>query len=383
VLDTAAMKPAEPSASAKSAGAILTVDLAAVVANWRLLKARVRGDCGAVVKADAYGVGLAPVARALKAAGCANFYVAHFDEGFAAREALGPTPRIVVMHGLNPGTEPEAARARLVPVLNAPAQIKRWADFCRADDFLGECIVHVDTGMNRLGLTAIEFAALMDDAGGFVGLHPLALMSHLACADEPKHLMNEMQRARFGPALSAFRTKFPDAKATFCNSAGIFLGPGYHYDLVRPGIALYGSNPTPEVANPMVPVVRLQAKILQVRRVDQAAPVGYGATALAPDGAKLATTSIGYADGLIRAWGAGGYGHIDGIRVPVIGRVSMDLIVFDVSNVPDSSLHPDATIEIIGSHQSVDEHARACGTLGYEVLTKLGRRYHRQYLPAA
>jgi alanine racemase len=160
------------------------------------------------------------------------------------------------------------------------------------------------------------------------------------------------------------------------------LGPAYHYDLVRPGIALYGSNPTPTASNPMVPVVRLAAKVLQVRRVDQAAAVGYGATALAPDGAKLATTSIGYADGVMRAWGPAGHGYIDGIRVPVIGRVSMDLTIFDVSNVPDSSLHPGAMIELIGGHQTLDEHARESGTLGYEVLTKLGARYHRHYLPA-
>src|SRR4051812_4366301 len=186
-----------PPSSGARAGAILTIDLAALVANWRLLKARVRGDCGAVVKADAYGLGLAPVARALKAAGCGSFYVAHLDEGLAAREALGSAPRIAVMHGLNAGTEHDAARAGLVPVLNSPAQIRGWADFCRADDFIGECIVHVDTGMNRLGLTAAEFAALMEDASGFVGLYPLALMSHLACADEPAHPMNELQRTRF------------------------------------------------------------------------------------------------------------------------------------------------------------------------------------------
>ena len=165
-------------------------------------------------------------------------------------------------------------------------------------------------------------------------------------------------------------------------SAGIFLGKTYHSDFARPGVALYGVNPTPEALNPMIPVVRLAAKILQVRRVDAAAPVGYGATFLAPDGAKMATVSMGYADGLIRAWGAGGHAFIDDVNVPVAGRVSMDLTTFDVSNVPDSSLVPGAVVEIIGARQTVDDLARASGTIGYEILTGLGRRYHRRYLPA-
>ena len=166
------------------------------------------------------------------------------------------------------------------------------------------------------------------------------------------------------------------------NSSGVFLGPAFHYNLARPGAALYGVNPTPTAPNPVIPVVRLQAKILQVRRVDAAAPVGYGATFQAPDGAKLATVSMGYADGLLRSWGLVGHGHLDELKVPVAGRVSMDLATFDVSNVPDSSLGPGAMIDIIGARQSVDDLARDSGTIGYEILTALGRRYHRRYLPA-
>ncbi len=367
------------------AGALLTIDLAAVVENWRLLK-RTAGptcDVGAVVKADAYGLGLEPIVAALKGAGCKTFYVANLNEGLALRAVLGNADaRLVVMHGPNPGTEREFAAHRLIPVLSTPRQIKTWRGFAAANDVLMESIIKVDTGMNRLGLTALEFAGLMNDPDGFAGLTPLALMSHLACADTPAHPLNAVQRERFASALSTFRLKFADARGSLANSAGIFLGQGFTYDFARPGAALYGVNPLAEGASRVIPVVRLVAKILQVRRVDAATPVGYGATFRAPDGAKLATVSMGYADGLLRSWSPSGHAFIDGLKVPVAGRVSMDLTIFDVSNVPDSALGPGAVIELIGSSQSVDDVARAAGTIGYEVLTALGGRYHRRYLPA-
>ena len=369
-------------------GALLTVDLAALVENWRQLKARVGAPCdmGAVVKADAYGLGLEPVAKALKAAGCATYYVAHLDEGMALRAIFGPggsaTPRIVVMHGPNPGTERDFAAHGLIPVLSTPGQIKAWRSFAVANDVLMDSLVQVDTGMNRLGLTAAEFAAHMTDPDGFVGLTPLALMSHLACAETPEHALNRQQQERFASALSTFRLKFADAKGSLVNSSGVFLGKAFHYDFARPGAALYGVNPTPGAPNPMIPVVRLQAKILQVRRVDAASPVGYGATFHAPDGSKLATISMGYADGLLRSWGSSGHAFMDDLRVPVAGRISMDLTTLDVSNVPDSALVPGAMVEIIGSRQTVDGLAKESGTIGYEILTALGQRYHRRYLPA-
>jgi alanine racemase len=367
------------------AGAVLTVDLAALAENWRILKRRVSPSCdmGAVVKADAYGLGLEPVARTLKAAGCATFYVAHLDEGMALRSILGHVPtRIIVMHGANPGTEREFAAHHLIPVLNTPGQVKAWRGFAGASDVLMETVVQVDTGMNRLGLSAAEFAALMADPDGFAGLTPLALMSHLACAETPQHPLNLQQRERFASMLATFRLKFGDAKGSLTNSSGIFLGQAFHADFARPGAALYGVNPTPDAPNPMIPVVRLQAKILQVRRVDAASPVGYGATFQAPDGAKLATVSMGYADGLLRSWGSSGHAFVEDLRVAVAGRVSMDLTTFDVSNVPDSALGPGAAVDIIGTRQTVDDLARESGTIGYEILTALGRRYHRRYLPA-
>ncbi len=369
------------SSPAERAGAYLTVDLAALVENWRLLKRQVGTGCemGAVVKADAYGTGVEPVGKALRDAGCATFFVAHLDEGLTLRTAVGDAPRIVVMHGPNKGTERDFAAYRLVPVLNSPAQIERWRGFAQTNDVLMESIVHIDTGMNRLGLTPREFETLMSDSDGFVGLHPLALMSHLACAEENTPMNGEQQR-RFASALATFRGKFPDAKGSFANSSGIFLGPAYHFHYARPGVALYGANPLSGKPNPMVPVVRLRGKILQVRRVDAAAPVGYGATYTAQDGAKLATVSIGYADGLLRSLSNRGHGYIDDIKVPVAGRVSMDLTIFDVTAVPDSSLGPDATIELIGRHLSVDDIATEAGTISYEILTSLGARYARQYV---
>ncbi len=365
------------------AGALLSIDLAAVAENWRILKRQVGPTCemGAVVKADGYGTGAAQVGKALKDAGCATFFVAHLDEGVALRAALGDGPRIVVMHGPNKGTEKDFVAFRLVPVLNSPAQIGRWRGFAQANDILMESLVHVDTGMNRLGLSAREFETLMADPDGFAGLHPLALMSHLACAEEQTP-MNEDQRRKFASALETFRSKFPDAKGSFANSSGVFLGPAFHYHFARPGVALYGANPLSGKPNPMIPVVRLLGKIVQVRRVDAAAPVGYGATYTARDGAKLATVSIGYADGLLRSFSNRGHGYIDDIKVPVAGRVSMDLTIFDVSEVPDSSLGPDATIELLGSRRTVDDLAADAGTISYEVLTSLGARYARQYLSA-
>ena len=377
------------SAPEDRAGAVLTIDLAALVENWRALKRLAPGcDVGAVVKADAYGLGLAPVAQAVKAAGCTTFYVAHLDEAVAARTALGAVPRVICMHGPTPGrTERDFAAFGIIPVLSTPEQIKAWRNFADRNDVLMESIVQVDTGMNRLGLTATEFESHMDDPDGFLGLHPLALMSHLACADTPAHPLNQRQREQFAANLARFRGKFADAKGSLSNSAGLLLGPAWHADLARPGIALYGSNPRaldPAVPIwPTVPVVRLSARILQVRRVDAQSPVGYGATTLASDGAKLATVSMGYADGLLRAASPGGHGMLDGQRVLMVGRVSMDLCTFDVSNVADSGARAGGFIDLIGPGHTVDDLAREAGTVGYEILTALGGRFHRRYLSAA
>lgn len=366
------------------AGAVLTIDLAAIVENWRILNRKLSPscDCGGVVKADAYGLGAANVATALAGAGCKTFYVAHVEEGLALRKALGQGPRIIVMHGPAPGSESDIAHHSLIPVLSTPEQILGWRSFASQADVLQETVIQIDTGMNRLGLSASEFTDHLNDPDGFQGLTPLALMSHLACASTPDHDMNRKQQSRFTSSLSAFRTKFPDAKGSLCNSSGIFLGPPWHYDFARPGAALYGLNPQPAGPNPMLPVVRLQARVLQVHRVDSTQTVGYGATFRAADGSKLATVSVGYADGFLRSLSNKGQAVLDGIPVTVAGIVSMDLITFDISNVPDSSAVPGAMIDILFKDHTADELADEGGTIGYEVLTSLGNRYARRYLPA-
>ncbi len=380
--------PTFTSAPRDRAGAVLTIDLAAIVENWRRLKKLAAKDCdmGAVVKADAYGLGMTQVAQALAMAGCTTFYVAHLDEAVPLRSALGPNPRIVCMHGPTPGkTEADFASHTIVPVLSTPEQIKAWRTFALRADVLMDCFIQIDTGMQRLGLTPAEFDAHMTDPEAFVGLHALALMSHLACADTPKHPMNQEQLARFISALSTFRARFGDARGSLSNSAGVLLGAPYHFAYARPGIALYGSHPfsAPEDrrAWPVVPAVRLEARILQVRRVEAAAPVGYGATVRAPDGARLATVAMGYADGLLRSAGNAAHGMLDGLRVPMMGRISMDMTTFDVSLVSESAARAGVFIEVIGTSHTVDDLAREAGTVGYEILTALGQRYHRRYLP--
>lgn len=369
--------------SPERAGAVLTVDLAALCKNWHFLNSKIQQgcDCGAVVKADAYGLGVKHVAPALLETGCKTFYVAHLEEGINLRNILGSIPRIIVMHGPSGKLEDEFFAHDLVPVLNTPQQVSSWRKFMQASDVPKETIIQVDTGMNRLGLSNREFVDHMNDSESFQGLAPLALMTHLACAGMPEHPLNQIQLEKFVGALRLFRTKFPEAKASLANSSGIFLGEGWHFDLARPGAALYGVGPQNNSANPMLPVVGLQAEILQIRHVDTAGNVGYGATFQAADGARLATVSIGYADGFHRALSNAGSARLGGMTVQVAGVVSMDLLTFNVSGVPESVAVPGAMIDIISTAHTVDDVAREAGTIGYEILTSLGQRFARHYLP--
>ena len=358
-----------PSDPAARAGAILEIDLGAVVANWRLLaQMAAPASCAAVVKANGYGLGAAPVAQALLAAGCDRFFVATLDEGIALRGALGPGSSIAVFNGPLPGSAAEFAAARLAPVLNDPGQIESWVALPNRPP----AIVHVDTGFNRLGLSPAE---LEDCLGRIDSMGAVALLSHLACAETPLHALNATQRARF---LAAGR-RLPGLRASLAASSGIFLGRAFHFDEVRPGAALYGVNPTPGNPNPMRPVVRLAARIVQIRKIDSGESVGYGAAHVMDGPGLLATASIGYADGWPRSLSHRGCGWLAGKRVPLLGRVSMDLATFDVSLVPPSELYPGNMIELIGEHYRVDDAAADAGTIGYEILTALGSRYHRVY----
>ena len=345
--------------------AVLGVDLAAVVANWQALAARAApACCGAVVKADAYGLGADRVAPALARAGCRRFFVAHLAEGIALRRVLGAGPAIAVLHGPPPGRAPDFAVASLIPVLNSLAQAQAWAAF----DAARPCILQIDSAMHRLGVPAEELAALP----ALPGLR--LVISHLACADDPSHPANAAQLAAF----RAHSLRWPGVPRSLAASSGIFLGRDWHFDLVRPGAALYGLAPAPGV-NPMRPVVRLQAPVVQTRMVAAGEGVGYGHAWRAPAPARIATLAIGYADGLPRSLGGRGTAWLDGTPLPVVGRVSMDSITVDVSALPEHAVRPGLLLDLIGPHGDADALAAAAGTIGYELLTRLGRRFVRHY----
>jgi len=357
------------------ASVVLEIDLAGIVANWRLLATRVEpAGCAAVVKADAYGLGAREVSAALATAGCGLFFVATLDEGIALRLALPASCEIAVLNGPLPGSAQEFVSYRLVPVLNEPGQIADWAVIARRHGGL-PAILHVDTGMARLGLTMREFERLGDELSQQRATRWRALISHLACADLPAHPLNEIQLRRFVSA----RRQFCDLPASLAASSGIFLHRGFHFDFVRPGAALYGINPQPGTANPMHQVVRLKARILQVREVDRGESVGYGATHVMDHPGRLATVAVGYADGWLRSLSPRGSGRLGGTRLPLLGRVSMDLVVFDVSAVDPSLARPGSFIELLDDDYGVDAAAADAGTIGYEILTALGWRCHRAY----
>jgi alanine racemase len=368
-----------PAAGAR-AGAILTIDLAAVAANWRALSDRVKpAAAAAVVKADAYGLGAAAVAATLYRAGCRTFFVALTDEALALRPILdalaaptaGGEAALYVLGGAPRGAEPLFVEKRLRPVLNSLDDLTAW----RTRGSGAPAALHLDTGMARLGLPAMEVTRLKDEPGHLDGVTLALLMSHLACADEPDHPLN-------GSQLQAFRTLtegLPPVPRSLANSSGIFLGGHPRFDLVRPGAALYGVAPVAGHPNPMQGVVRLIARVLQVREIDGGDPVGYGATYRAQGRQRIATVGVGYADGFLRSLSNRTSGFIGDLAVPLVGRVSMDLITFDVTAAPASSVRPGSWIELIGPHQPVDTIAGQAGTIGYEILTALGRRYHRVY----
>jgi alanine racemase len=358
-----------------AAGAVLTIDLGAIRDNYRRYKARLGGTaCAGVVKADGYGLGAVPVANALRKEGCDTFFVAHVGEAVALREALGPQPSIFMLNGIPPGAEPLCVAAALTPVLNSTEQLAAWRDAARRAGRPLEAALQVDSGMARLGIAPGEVEAIAADPHALDGIRTVLVMSHLACADEPDHPANRAQLQQF----ERLRRMLPAAPASLANSSGVFLDPAWHFDLARPGAALYGINPTPAAANPMRPTVRLDAKVIQTRQIGAGTGVGYGHAYTAAGPLRTATISLGYADGWQRRNGAAAY--LDGMRLPFVGRVSMDSIVLDVSALPPGRLKAGDLVELIGPSQMVDEVAASAGTIGYEVLTSLGRRFFRRYV---
>jgi alanine racemase len=354
----------------EAAPAVLEVDLDAIVANWRTLQARhPSGPVAGVVKADGYGLGASQVAAALYAAGCRHFFVAYLNEALAIRTVV-PNAMLAVLSGLIPSTEDAYLTNNITPVLGSLDEIDRWRAPGR------EAILHVDTGMSRLGLDARELGELARDHARLDGLTIRYVMSHLVSSEVPDDPMNQRQRESFAAA----RALLPPAPCSLANSSGIFLGPEFGSDLARAGVALYGVNPIPGQPNPMRGVVRLSVRVLAVRDIPAGASVGYNGIWTAARLSRIATAALGYADGFHRSLSGRGSAWFDGTQVPLVGRVSMDLTTFDVTDHP--AVQPGSWLQILGPHLTPDDVAAAAGTNGYEVLTSLGRRFHRVYRTA-
>jgi alanine racemase len=367
---------------AGQAGGILTIDLAAIEANWRALSRRAMpSECSAVIKADAYGCGIEPVAIQLAKAGCKTFFVADLDEARRVR-SVASEAAIYVLNGLLPGTAACYPDVRARPVIGSLVELAEWDAFVTANQWHGGAALHVDTGMNRLGISANDAAALAPRIRS--ENHGITLlMSHLACSEVTEHPLNARQIQLFREVRILYR----GIPSSLANSSGIFLGNAAHCDMVRPGVALYGVNPTPGHGNPMSPVIRLEAHIVQVRTVAKGETVGYDAAWTAKRETKLAVASVGYADGYLRASSSsdqtpGGHAIVAGVRCPLAGRVSMDLLTIDITDLPDGAVRRGDLATLIGDDISVDTVASAASTIGYEVLTSLGRRYHRVYRTA-
>lgn len=354
-----------------------TVDLDALAANYRIILAELDGVAAAgVVKANGYGIGAVPAALTLWAEGCRRFFVARIDEGIDLRRSL-PEAEINVFDGLVPGTVDEMLHHDLVPVLNSLDQLAAWRGMARAVGRELPAGLHLDTGMRRLGLPPDEIGRLSDEPDLLDGISVVHVLSHLASADISGSPQSGEQLAQF----VELRRRFPNGTASLANSAGIFLGPDYHFDLVRPGIALYGGSPYPDSGrvNPMRSVVTVEAPIIQVRRAVTGDSVGYGATHRLASDASIATVPVGYADGFLRSASNTGWAAIGGRRVPIVGRVSMDLITLDVTAVDERLLRLGAPVELLGRHCPVDEVAELAGSIPHELLTNLSRRFELRY----
>jgi len=364
--------PAPPAAAAR-----LSVSLGALGDNYRtLLRRAAPAAVAPVVKANAYGIGLEPVATTLAALGADMFFVARMEEGIALRNVL-PRARIFVLDGLRSGAAAAYDAHRLTPVLNTLEEVSEWSAHARAQRVTLDAVLHVDTGMNRSGLSHDEAALLAAEARRRLsGIRLSLIMSHLACADEHGSKKNRVQLERFLAALD----RLPPAPASLAATAGIDLGREYLFDIVRPGLGLYGGNPQPGRANPYARVVSLTARALQLREVAKGDTVGYGGSFTAHRPTVLAAVPLGYADGLHRAMAQHCYAAVGGVRVPFAGRISMDLVMLDVTDVPLPERGQGMEVEFLGDTISLEDVAFAAGTINHEILTSLSPRAARVYL---
>ncbi len=359
----------------------LSVDLRAIADNWRFIKKQLRPDvsCGAVVKANAYGLGVDRIAPKIYQAGCRDFFVSNIKEAMQLKALIGLDAKVFVLTGCNAGAESDFVSRDFIPVIVSLDMLRRWAAVAQGNPAVS-AVLKVNTGMGRLGLEMAEFEQLLHEPEIFTQARITCVMSHFACADEMGHALNEKQITRFNAIKQALSAKGIQVEASLANSAGVFLGDKAHHDVVRPGIALYGGNPG-LVDNPMQSVVGLRLPILQVRKLPAGECVGYGATKCFDDERYIAAVSGGYADGMMRSLSNSGWGFLQGLRVPIVGRVSMDSTLFDVTDVVKNvGLNVGTSIEILGKNVSVNDLADAASTISYEILTSFGSRYQRCYL---
>ncbi|MEO0975733.1 MAG: alanine racemase [Pseudomonadota bacterium] len=364
-------------------GGRLTIDVDAISRNWRQLNDRLgeRSECAAAIKADAYGTGQKNVGPALFKAGCRTFFVAVPTEAIALRQVL-PDAIIYALNGLLPGTSGPYLEHNIRPVLGSLAELTDWIGLCKSAGRSFDAAVHVDTGIHRLGLSPEEFSQTLGDAGTMGPFVPSLLMSHLACGSAPAHPMNKRQLDLFrnvtGPHAHLPRS--------LANSAGVLMGAEYHFDVVRPGISLYGGKAIDDDPNPMTPVAKVEARIMIVRDVPEGDTIGYGATHTAKRPLRNAVVAAGYADGMLRRAGAtderaGGFAMIAGHKAPILGRISMDMITLDVTDIPEHLLERGAYVEMLGPNVAAADLAAYAETIDYEYLTSLGRRFERVYAP--
>jgi len=359
----------------------LTINLTALGENYRLFQDKVGDKCNVagVVKADAYGLGLKPVVETLDGLKCPQYFVATLDEAIQLRAINKQTP-VAVLGGLFCGAEGEYLAHNITPVLNSPDDMTRWQNLAKQKSKTLPAFLHIDTGMNRLGLSSEEVHNVINDKTLLDGIEVKTIMTHFACADEKDHALTKQQASQFAKITNMF----PHATTSLANSPGLFRNTAYHCDMVRPGIALYGGNPTPEANNPMRSVVELSSRILQIRVCKKEESIGYGASHIFEKDTLTATIGLGYADGFLRSSDKTKTFYYQGIPCPVIGRVSMDLITIDLSAIQETPNHKIPKqgdwIEILGPHQTIDDLAETLGTIPYEVLTSLGHRYHREYV---
>jgi alanine racemase len=363
-------------------GPIATIDLGIIADNYRALQTTCgAAEVAATIKADAYGLGAMRIAQTVYAAGCRSFYVAHFEEALALR-TLHTDTTVFVLHGIPVGAEAEAHAKNITPIVTDLGALERITTLGKKLNTQISVNLHRDTGMNRIGFSESEWNTLIAAPDKLNGCNAAWVMSHFACSDEPDHPMNEQQCQKFIRATKPF----PSAKKTLANSHGIFLGKQMHFDQVRPGRALSGTGTTDiKSTGGLKNALSLHAPIIQLRSIDSNCTVGYGATQRVEKSMRLAALAYGYADGLHRAFSntdqiSGHHFYLRGIAVPIVGRISMDLVMVDVSKIPEHLVNIGDRVEIVGEHQSVDDFAAQIGTIGYEVMTHMGHRVERNYV---